>query len=49
MNRQQSHIDPNTTSRLLENLKLAIDETRLVRMIIGNRDLLQKLETTDGA
>ena len=49
MNHQQSHTNPDTTNRLYENLILAIDETRLVRMIIGTSDQIRKIETTGGA
>ena len=46
MNHQQSHHNQDTTNRLYENLILAIEETRLVRMIISTSDQVRKIETT---
>ena len=46
---QQSHTDPDTSARLYENLVLAIDESRLVRMIIRTTDQIRKIETTGGS
>ena len=49
MSHQQSHTDPDTSARLYENLVLAIDESRLVRMIIRTTDQIRKIETTGGS
>ncbi len=49
VNHQQSHTEADTTKRLYENLVQAIDETRLVRMIISTSDQIRKIETTGGS
>ena len=49
MNHQQSHTDPDDSARLYENLILATEETRLVRMIINANDQIRKIETTAGS
>ncbi|MFT5506576.1 MAG: hypothetical protein ACI845_000237 [Gammaproteobacteria bacterium] len=47
LNTRRPRIEANTTDRLLSNLKLAIDEARLVRMIVCASDQVRKLETTN--
>jgi hypothetical protein len=47
LNNRRPRIEANTTDRLLSNLKLAIDEAKLVRMIVCASDQVRKLETTD--
>jgi hypothetical protein len=47
LNTRRPRIEANTTDRLLLNLKLAIDEAKLVRMIVCASDQIRKLETTD--
>ena len=46
---QQFHTDPDTSDRLYENLVLAIEETKLVRLIISTSDQVRKIETTAGS
>ena len=48
LSHQQSHTDPDISARLYENLILATEETRLVRMIIKANDQIRKIETTAG-
>jgi hypothetical protein len=44
MKHRHSHIDPNTTGRLLKNFKLAIDETKLIRNIDSLYERLRKVK-----
>ena len=40
-----TQIEPLTTERLLARLDLAIDEAKLVRLIIKSKDMAYKLKT----
>lgn len=44
----QTYIDPASTKQLLNNLSLAIDETKLIRSIEAINRRINYLEFTDG-
>ena len=48
MSRLQTFIDPTSTSQLLNNLNLAIDETKLVRTINSMQEDIYKIESASG-
>ncbi len=48
MGRLQTFIDPSSTSQLLNNLSLAIDETKLVRAIDSMQNDIYKIEMASG-
>lgn len=48
MSQLQTFIDPSSTSQLLNNLSLAIDETKLVRAIDSMENDIYKIESVSG-
>ena len=48
MSQLQTFIDPTSTSELLNNLNLAIDETKLVRAIDSMQNDIYKIESISG-
>ena len=49
MSQLQTFIDPMSTSQLLNNLSLAIDETKLVRAIDRMQNDIYKIESVSGS
>lgn len=48
MSQVHTFIDPTSTSQLLNNLSMAIDETKLVRTINSLEDNIYKIEYSSG-
>jgi len=48
MSHLNTYIDPNSTNQLLNNLALAIDETKLLLDISNLNNQVYKIESTEG-